>query len=74
MTIPKREAIDEFLDANIADAWLIAFAKNKNISLITYEKSEPNSKKRIKIPDVCIEFNIHYLNTIEMFRKLGQSF
>jgi len=70
----KREAIDEFLDANIADAWLIAFAKNQNIPLITYEKSEPNSKKKIKIPDVCIEFSINYSNTIEMFRTLGESF
>ncbi len=70
----KREAIDEFLDANIADAWLVAFGKNKNLSLITYEKSEPNSKKKIKIPDVCIAFNVTYLNTIEMFRQLGESF
>jgi len=70
----KREAIDEFLDANIADAWLIAFAKNHNISLVTYEKSEPNSKKKIKIPDVCIEFNVDYSNTIEMFRSLGEKF
>ena len=70
----KSSALEEFLDAAEADAWLIAFSLKKSIPLITYEKSEPNSKKKIKIPDVCIQFGISYHSTIEMFRLLGASF
>jgi len=70
----KPTALAEFLDTAEADAWLVAFSLNKNIPIITYEKSEPNSKKKIKIPDVCIQFGVSYLSTIDMFRQLGQSF
>jgi len=41
--------------------------------LITYEKSEPSSKKKIKIPDVCIQFGVSYHSTIKMLRLLGES-
>lgn len=70
----KPAALAEFLNESEADAWLVAFSKLEDIPLITYEKSEPNSKKKIKIPDVCIEFGVSYFSTIDMFRQLGQSF
>lgn len=70
----KPSALAEFLDANEADAWLIAFALNDERPLITHEKSDPNSKKKIKIPDVCIQFGVRYYSTIEMFRQLRESF
>ena len=70
----KSSALEEFLDAAEADAWLVALSLNQNIPLITYEKSEPNSKKKVKIPDVCIQFGVSYHSTIEMFRLLGESF
>jgi hypothetical protein len=70
----KPSALQEFLDAAEADAWLIAFSLNQGVPLITYEKSEPNSKKKVKIPDVCIQFGVSYHSTIEMFRLLGESF
>ena len=69
-----QKAIDEFLDAKEADAWLVAYAiANKSI-IVTQELSEPNRKSKIKIPDVCIHFNVKFVNTIEMFRKLSVSF
>jgi hypothetical protein len=70
----KPTALTEFLDADEADAWLVSFALNQGIPLITYEKSEPNSKKKIKIPDVCNHFGVHYMSTIDMFRSLRESF
>lgn len=70
----KTEAIQEFLDFDMADAWLVAFGMNQNIPVVTYERSEPYSKKKIKIPDVCIHFSVSYLNTIEMFRQIGERF
>jgi hypothetical protein len=71
-----QRAIDEFLEENAADAWLAAFAleDKDNRIIVTQEISEPNRKNRIKIPDVCLFYGIKFVNTIEMFRKLGETF
>ncbi len=59
----KVSALEDF--ATLADAYLIAAAKAKGATLITYEKSDINSRKRVKIPDVCIGLGVRYcdLNT-----------
>lgn len=69
-------AIDEFLGTDAADAFILAYAlaDKDNITIVTQEKSEPNRKNRIKIPEPCNVFGIKYLNTIEMFRQLGETF
>lgn len=46
-------AINEFLEADQADAWLVAYGKAHGLTLTTYVKSAPNAKKRIKIPEPC---------------------
>lgn len=67
-------AIQDFLETDLADPWLVAFAMSNNWTIVTYEKSEPNRKNRIKIPEVCNKFNIRYINTIEMLRELKENF
>lgn len=69
-------AINEFLAADEADAYLVAFAlaDASNRIIITHERSEPNGKKKIKIPEPCDELGVSYLNTIDMFRRLGVTF
>jgi len=67
-------AIEEFLETDLADPWLIAFAMSNNWTIVTYEKSEPNRKSRIKIPEVCNQFNVRHINTIEMLRELNENF
>lgn len=67
-------ALNEFLDANEADAWLIAYAMQNGSRIVTHETSEPNRKSKVKIPDVCSPFGISCVNTIEMFRYLGEQF
>jgi hypothetical protein len=69
-------AIAEFLDADEADAWLVSFALNdlQNRIIVTYEKSQPEIKRKIKIPEVCTPFAVSYVDTIEMFRQLGERF
>lgn len=69
----KPRAIQEFLTAGLADPWLVAFAMMEKCTIVTYEKSEPNRKSKIKIPEVCKQFNVRYINTIEMFRELDES-
>jgi hypothetical protein len=70
----RRHAIDEFLRSEVADAWLIAYAKNEGVTLVTEEVPRPNSKKKIMIPDVCNDFGIPFRNTIQMMRELGEQF
>lgn len=69
-------ALTEFLDADEADAWLVAYAQadKKNRIIVTHEKSQPDRKNKIKIPDACAPFGITYVDTIEMLRQLGERF
>ncbi len=56
--------------ASNADAWLIAYAKAKRCTVVTHESYSPDTKKRILIPVVCVQFGIPYMNTFEMLREL----
>ena len=69
-------AINEFLDVDEADAFLISFAlaDMNNRILVTQEISKPNQKNKIKIPEPCNEFGVTFVSTITMFRQLGITF
>lgn len=66
----KNSAIEEFLQTDLADPWLVAYALKENLNIVTYEKSEPGTKKRVKIPEVCNQFSVKFINTIDMMREL----
>ena len=66
--------INEFLEADVADAWLIAYAVENDMQIVTQEVSQPERKNRIKIPEVCNHFKVPYKNMIELFRELGVTF
>lgn len=72
----KATAISEFLDADEADAFLIAYclADTKNRCIVTHEVSAPLKTNRIKIPDCSIALGVKYVTTIDMFRELGETF
>ena len=67
-------ALAEFLHADEADAFLIAFALAEpvNRTLVTQEISEPQRKSKVKIPEACDALDVSYCNTIEMLRRLGE--
>ncbi|PKD20589.1 DUF4411 family protein [Salegentibacter salarius] len=67
-------AIEEFLQADLADPWLVAYAMKENLVIVTYEKSAPDSKKRVKIPEVCNRFGVRFIDTIGMMRELNSKF
>lgn len=69
-------ALTEFLDADEADAFVIgyALADNANRIVVTQERSEPNRRNKIKIPEPCDALGVAYCNTIEMFRQLNETF
>ncbi len=71
-----QSALNEFLDAEEADAFLVAYclADPAARCVVTQELSEPNRKNKVKIPDACIALKVSYVNTIELFRQLGETF
>ena len=71
-----RKAIEEFLDADEADAFIVAYslADIANRIIVTQEVSQPERKNRIKIPEPCKHFGVRYLKTMEMMRELRETF
>lgn len=61
------ESREEF--ANTADGWLVAYAKANGVTVVTLEV--PSRGAKIKVPNVCEAFDVEYVNTIEMLRRLG---
>lgn len=59
-------AINIFLQA--ADYYLVAHALAKGTTVVTHEKPE-NSRKRVKIPNVCIGVGVSVMSPFEMLRR-----
>lgn len=57
--------------ATVADAYLVATAAAKNMTLVTYEKSNPNSKARVLIPDACEAVGANYCDLNAVLRGMG---
>jgi hypothetical protein len=61
----------EFADATNADPWVVAYAKATNSTVVTNEKYDSNIRRKIKIPNVCQVFGVHYVDLFQMLRALG---
>ncbi len=60
--------------ATSADGWLVACAQVRSATVVTNEQPSPESRKVVKLPDVCDKFNVPWRNTFEMLRALGAQF
>jgi hypothetical protein len=60
--------------AAVADGWLIAYARTKGLVVVTQETYEAELRKRVKIPNVCEQFNVQYVNTFRMLEDLKTQF
>ena len=71
-----QRALNEFMSAENADAFLIAYAlsDSANLTITTLEVSAPQRIRKVKIPDACNGLGISSCNTISMFRRLGETF
>ncbi len=69
-----REAKDVFMKRHEADAWVIAYAKMYNCTVVTSEVYDAKITVSIPIPNVCDAFKIPYCNTYQMIRNLGFAF
>lgn len=57
--------------ADAADAYLVATAKAKHLTLVTYETSDPTCQKRVKIPDACDALGVRYCDLNTVLRELN---
>lgn len=65
----RSSGIAKFLDG--ADPWVIACARKNNWTVVTQEISQPETRKRVKIPDVCDSLDVENILVFDMLRKLG---
>lgn len=54
-----------------ADAYIIATAYSKGMTLVTLEISEPQRRNKVKIPDACMGIGANWCDLNTMFRNLG---
>jgi hypothetical protein len=66
------EAKAEF--SSVADGWLVAFAKVNRLTVVTHEVFAPDVKKKVPIPNVCLEFDVEYCDPFAMLRELKEQF
>ncbi|NTV95179.1 MAG: DUF4411 family protein [Thiobacillus sp.] len=68
----KPGALEEFLGG--ADPWLIAKARVVNAIVVTHEQFNPQTKKKILIPNVCKRFDVRWMDTFDLLRELEARF
>lgn len=57
-----------------ADGWLVAYAQVRPIIVVTNEQPAPDSKRIIKLPDVCNQFGVRWEDTFSMLQSLNIQF
>ena len=60
----------DFARTDNADPWLIAHAEVRDMVVVTFEREEPNARRRIPIPNVCRQFGVAQIDLYEMMREL----
>lgn len=66
------QAKTEFARSDIADAFLIAVAKTHGHIIVTHEKSQPESKKRVLIPDAANAFGIKTIMIYDLLTEYAE--
>ena len=54
-----------------ADPWLIAAGKALNATIVTQEVLSGEGTRKVKIPDICQQVGVKYVNLYEMMRAVG---
>lgn len=57
-----------------ADGWVIAMAKVENAIVVTNERHAGLNAYKVKIPNICDDFDVEVIKPIEMMRALGAKF
>lgn len=65
-------AISEFL--SVADFELVAYAHAHGHTVVTHERPNPLSRRRILIPDACDALRVPWISPYAMLRQAGAQF
>ncbi len=57
-----------------ADPWIIAFAHVYDCTAVTHEAYNPQTKRKVLIPNMCKEFGVHYTDCFTMLKSLNVRF
>jgi hypothetical protein len=57
-----------------ADPWIIAKAATSGGVVVTHEALVPENSKKVKIPNICREFNVEFINTFQLLSILEAKF
>lgn len=63
-------ALAEFA-SDRADFLLIAYAREHQHVIVTHEKSRPEARRRVLIPDACLAMGVSTVDTFQMLRATG---
>ena len=56
------------------DGWLVGCGRAHSTTVVTNERSAPESRREVKLPDVCDRFAVQPDNTFAMLRALNGGF
>jgi len=68
LPLPKQNEKIRFLEG--ADPWLIAKAATTGKTIVTHEVPVPGNSQKIKIPNICRDFDVPYLNSFDLLDTL----
>lgn len=57
-----------------ADPWIIAKAKTLGATVVTHEAVVAPNARKVKVPNICQQFDVSCLNTFQFLRELNARF
>ena len=70
-----KKLVDNIRGRSLADPWIIAHAMDKNAIVVTKENKETAlNSKRIRIPNVCENMGIKWINDFQFIERLDIKF
>lgn len=70
-----KKLVDNIRGRSLADPWVIAHAMDKNAIVVTKENKETAlNSKRIRIPNVCENMGIKWINDFQLIERLDIKF
>lgn len=70
-----KKLVDNIRSRSLADPWVIAHAMDKNATVVTKENKETAlNSRRIKIPNVCDNMGIKWINDFQFIDELHIKF
>jgi len=66
--------VDTIKDRSMADPWVIAHAWEAGAVVVTKEIATPPGARKIRIPDVCDQLGLPWMNEFEFLRAIGVKF